>query len=60
MWKRIYAANFAPCVQLLPRWGDHLPPDGCHLVLQLLLAGALITTALAFRKIRAGQLAAAA
>jgi hypothetical protein len=46
-WKRTYARFFSETVQVLPRGGDHLPPDACHLVLQLLILAALATTALA-------------
>ncbi len=42
-WARVYERAFARETQLLPRWGDHLPPDGMHLVLQVLLIGSIIT-----------------
>ena len=37
-----YQAVFASSTQLLPSFGRHLPPDGLHLVLQVLGASALI------------------
>jgi hypothetical protein len=43
-WKRTYALFFSQTVQVLPRFGDHLPPDACHLVLQLMVLVALGTT----------------
>lgn len=46
-WKRTYARFFSQTIQVLPINGDHLPPDACHLVLQLLIVVALATTGLA-------------
>lgn len=43
-WARIHAANFAETIQWLPTYGDHLPPDANHFVLQIVLTAALITT----------------
>ncbi len=43
-WARIHAANFAETVQILPTYGDHLPPDANHFVLQVLIVAALVTT----------------
>lgn len=40
-WSRVYARAFAQSTQVLPRWGNHLPPDAMHLVLQILLAGSV-------------------
>ncbi len=34
---RVYERVFSHSTQVLPSWGRHLPPDGMHLVLQLLL-----------------------
>src|SRR5512144_1934749 len=42
-WTRTYARAFAYSTAILPRWGNHLPPDAMHVVLQALLAGSLIT-----------------
>ena len=42
-WARIYARAFAASTNFLPRWGDQLPPDAMHVVLQVLLVGALVT-----------------
>lgn len=50
-WQRIHARNFAETVQWLPTWENHLPPDACHIVLQLLLVGALISTAMAVEQV---------
>lgn len=46
-WKRTYARFFSQTVQILPRDADHLPPDACHLVLQVLIVVALATTVFA-------------
>ena len=45
MWQHIYAANFSSTVKLLPNSGTHLAPDAAHIVLQLLIAAAMIATA---------------
>lgn len=37
-----YQRVFGPSTQLLPSFGRHLPPDGAHLVLHILLASVLI------------------
>ena len=31
-WSQVYARAFAESTQILPRWSNHLPPDGLHLV----------------------------
>ena len=36
-WKEVYRREFSASPQVLPSWGDHLPPDGMHLTLQILL-----------------------
>ena len=36
-WMEVYQRVFSQSTQVLPRFGRHLPPDGMHLVLQLLL-----------------------
>ena len=46
-WKRTYARFFSQTVQILPRDADHLPPDACHFVLQVLIVVALATTVFA-------------
>ena len=48
-WARVYARAFAEATQVLPRWGDHLPPDAMHLVLQGLLIGVITTGVRAVR-----------
>ena len=40
-WAQVYARAFAQATPILPRWGNHLPPDAMHLVLQLLLVGSV-------------------
>jgi hypothetical protein len=36
-WSQVYARAFAQSTPILPRWGNHLPPDAAHFVLQVLL-----------------------
>ena len=49
-WSRIHEANFAQTTQWLPTYANHLPPDACHFVLQLLLVITLgVTATLAWR-----------
>lgn len=43
-WQRTYSHFFSQTVQVLPRVDSHLPPDACHLVLQILVLMALATT----------------
>lgn len=38
-WSQVYERAFARSTMILPRWGNHLPPDAMHLVLQMLLLG---------------------
>jgi hypothetical protein len=40
-WKEVYDRAFSASTQVLPAWEDHLPPDGMHLVLQILLVVAV-------------------
>ena len=40
-WKKVYGRAFSASTQVLPSWGDHLPPDGMHLALQILLVVAV-------------------
>jgi hypothetical protein len=42
-WASVYARTFSQSTRVLPRWGNHLPPDGLHVVLQILLLGTLVT-----------------
>jgi hypothetical protein len=51
-WQRIYQANFGATVKFLPTVGSHLAPDACHVVLQLLILCALVTTAVAVFQLR--------
>ncbi|HEX9160306.1 MAG TPA: hypothetical protein VF980_01260 [Thermoanaerobaculia bacterium] len=45
-WAAVYERVFSHSTQVLPRFGRHLPPDGLHLVLQLLLC-AIVALAVA-------------
>jgi len=36
-WREVYGRVVSHATQLLPSFGRHLPPDGMHLVLQVLL-----------------------
>jgi hypothetical protein len=59
-WSRVYARAFAQSTPILPRWGTHLPPDGMHFVLQVLLAGCVTTGAMMlarWRTLRRGEAA---
>ena len=38
-WSQVYERAFARSTPILPRWGNHLPPDAMHVVLQALLVG---------------------
>jgi hypothetical protein len=42
-WAEVYARAFADSTRILPRRGNHLPPDALHVVLQILLSGAAAT-----------------
>ena len=46
-WQQTYARFFSQTTQVLPAIGGHLPPDACHLVLQILIVAALLTTGFA-------------
>ena len=46
-WSQVYARAFADSTPILPRWGNHLPPDAAHFTLQVLLAGSVVTGVLA-------------
>jgi hypothetical protein len=49
-WSQVYARAFAQATPILPRWGNHLPPDALHLVLQILLVGTVITGGIAIMR----------
>jgi hypothetical protein len=51
-WARVYARAFAESTPILPRWGNHLPPDAAHFCLQVLLAGAVATGGVALLRQR--------
>lgn len=46
-WARVYARAFAESTPILPRWGNHLPPDALHFVLQVLLSGCVVSGTMA-------------
>ncbi len=46
-WKRTYDRFFGETIKFLQSDGVHLPPDMCHVVLQIFILAALITSALA-------------
>lgn len=52
-WSQVYARAFAESTPILPRWGNHLPPDAAHFSLQVLLAGTVVTGARALLRQRA-------
>ena len=54
-WGRVYARAFAESTPILPRWGNHLPPDAAHFCLQVLLTGAVVTGMRALRHPPAGK-----
>ncbi len=51
-WARVYSRFFSQTVKFLPSFGTHLAPDACHIVLQGLVAGAMVTTLLGIVEIR--------
>ena len=56
-WAQVYARAFAESTQILPRWGNHLPPDAAHFSLQVLLTGTVASGALALLRPRARKAA---
>ena len=46
-WKRTYDRFFGETIKCLPSDGIHLPPDACHVMLQVLILAALSTSVLA-------------
>lgn len=49
-WLRVYQRTFRHSTQLLPSFGRHLPPDGLHLVLHVLLATVVALTVVGLLK----------
>ena len=49
-WLRVYRRVFSHSTQLLPSFGRHLPPDGMHLVLQVLLTATVVFTVVGLLK----------
>src|SRR5579872_3581934 len=48
-WARVYERAFAESTRVLPKWGNHLPPDALHVTLQVLLTGAVVSGVRALR-----------
>lgn len=46
-WQRVYGKFFGHTTKFLLTYGDHLAPDACHVVLQVLVIAAITTTLLA-------------
>ena len=46
-WVEVYERVFSHSTQILPSFGRHLPPDGMHFVLQLILASVVLSTMIA-------------
>jgi hypothetical protein len=46
----VYQRAFAHSTAILPSWGNHLPPDAMHLVLQIFLMGVVISGLYALMK----------
>jgi hypothetical protein len=55
-WSQVYARAFAHSTPVLPRWGNHLPPDAMHFVLQVLLLGTVATGTMAVLRRRRDEL----
>jgi len=53
-WSGVYARAFAESTPILPRWGNHLPPDAAHFVLQVLLLSTVATGAMAVLRQKRG------
>jgi hypothetical protein len=51
-WQRAYAHLFGGTIKILPADQDHLPADACHLLLEVLVAVALVSSAAATVKER--------
>ena len=49
-WARVYERVFSHSTQLLPSFGRHLPPDGLHLVLQVLLTAVVVSAVVGLLK----------
>jgi hypothetical protein len=49
-WAAVYQRVFSQSTQLLPSFGRHLPPDGLHIVLQILLAASVASGVAGFWK----------
>lgn len=59
-WKQVYQRNFADTVNFLPIRSNHLPPDAAHILMQLFIVIALVTTIAAAFGIRSQRAARAA
>jgi hypothetical protein len=49
-WMEVYRRVFSHSTQLLPTFGRHLPPDGMHLVLQVLLMATVVSAVIGLLK----------
>lgn len=49
-WVQVYRRVFSQSTQVLPSFGRHLPPDGMHLVLQVLLTAVVVLAAVGLVK----------
>jgi hypothetical protein len=49
-WLAVHRRVFSHSTQVLPSFGRHVPPDGMHLVLQLLLAIVVVSAIAGLRK----------
>jgi hypothetical protein len=54
-WLDVHRRVFSHSTQLLPTFGRHVPPDGLHLVLQLLLAVVVVSTVAGLIQTRSGD-----
>lgn len=54
-WERTYQRVFSHATQLLPSFGRHLPPDGMHLVLQLLLMTVVLSAVVGLLRLSASN-----
>jgi cytochrome b subunit of formate dehydrogenase len=49
-WARVYQRVFSQSTQLLPTVGRHLPPDGMHLILHVLLTAVVVLAVTGLRE----------
>lgn len=51
-WRHVWDRWFSQTIQVLPKFGNHLPPDACHLVLQVIIVAALVACICAALRLR--------